>query len=195
MIRIGVLALQGGFAEHIQMLQSLKVDSFEIRKKEDLGKDIDGLIIPGGESTTIGKLLRDLDMYDELKKRIEGGLPTFGTCAGMILLAKRIIDSDSHFGIMDIEVKRNAYGRQLGSFFTEAEFKGMPKIPMTFIRAPYIESVGSDVEVLSVVDGNIVAAQENNMLVTAYHPELNTDTKVHQYFIEQMVETKKQALS
>jgi 5'-phosphate synthase pdxT subunit len=148
---------------------------------------MDGLILPGGESTTIGKLLKDLDMYDDLNRKIRQGLPVFGTCAGMILLAQKIIGTETaHFEAIDIVVKRNAYGRQLGSFFTEADFKGIGTIPMTFIRAPYIESVGPGVEILSVVDEHIVAARENNVLVTSYHPELTSDNRVHQYFIEQI---------
>ena len=189
-MKIGVLALQGAFAEHIKMLEKLGIESFEIRKKFDLSNavnnnDVDGLIIPGGESTVIGKLLYDLDLFDDIKKLILKGLPVFGTCAGLILLAKEIEnDNRTYLGAMDIKVRRNAYGRQLGSFFTESEFKGLGVIPMTFIRAPYISSVGKKVEILSEVDGNIVAAKENNILVTSYHPELNDDLKVHEFFIE-----------
>ncbi|MDR2906436.1 MAG: pyridoxal 5'-phosphate synthase glutaminase subunit PdxT [Bacteroidales bacterium] len=184
-MRVGVLALQGGFIEHINHLQSLQVDTFEIRKKADLQLSSDGLVLPGGESTTIGKLLHDLDMFDDLKSKIHAGLPTFGTCAGMILLAKQLSESGiSYFNAIDIIVKRNAYGRQLGSFFTEAEFKGIGTIPMTFIRAPYIETIGKNVEVLSKIDGHIVAARENHVLVTSYHPELTTDNRVHKYFVD-----------
>jgi len=189
-MKIGVLALQGAFEEHIKMLEKLGIESFEIRKKSDLSNavnnnDVDGLIIPGGESTVIGKLLYDLDLFDNIKKLILKGLPVFGTCAGLILLAKEIEnDNRTYLGAMDIKVRRNAYGRQLGSFFTESEFKGFGVIPMTFIRAPYISSVGKKVEILSEVDGNIVAAKENNILVTSYHPELNDDLKVHEFFIE-----------
>ncbi|MDR0547603.1 MAG: pyridoxal 5'-phosphate synthase glutaminase subunit PdxT [Dysgonamonadaceae bacterium] len=187
-MKIGVLALQGGFIEHIRHLQSLNVETVEIRKKADLNQTFDGLIIPGGESTTIGKLLKDLELYDDLKAKIENGLPVFGTCAGLILLAKKISGSEiSHFGLMDIVVKRNAYGRQLGSFFTEAAFQGAGTIPMTFIRAPYIESAGKNVEILSVVDEHIVAAREKNILVTAFHPELTGDNRVHRYFVEEMI--------
>jgi 5'-phosphate synthase pdxT subunit len=187
-LKIGVLALQGGFIEHIRILQSLQVEAFEIRKKSDLSQDMDGLIIPGGESTTIGKLLKDLDMYDDLKQKIDQGIPVFGTCAGMILLARKIAGTETaYFGAIDIVVKRNAYGRQLGSFFTEADFKGLGTIPMTFIRAPYIESVGAEVEILSVVDGHIVAARENKVLVAAFHPELTADNRMHQYFIKNFI--------
>ena len=195
-MKIGVLALQGAFAEHIKMLEKLGVESFEIRKKSDLSNavnnnDVDGLIIPGGESTVIGKLLYDLDLFDDIKKLILKGLPVFGTCAGLILLAKEIEnDNRTYLGAMDIKVRRNAYGRQLGSFFTESEFKGLGVIPMTFIRAPYISSVGKKVEILSEVDGNIVAAKENNILVTSYHPELNDDLRVHEFFIEMCKKAK-----
>ena len=189
-MRIGVLALQGAFIEHEKILEKIGVETFEIRKKSDLSnavsdKSIDGLIIPGGESTTIGKLLHDLDLFDDIKKLISDGLPAFGTCAGLILLAKKIENDDRvHLSLMDIKVKRNAYGRQLGSFFTENEFKHVGKVPMTFIRAPYITEVGENVEILSEVDGNTVAAKENNILVTSYHPELNDDLQVHKFFID-----------
>lgn len=177
--------MQGAYTEHISMLKKLDVDVVEIRNKEDL-KNIDGLIIPGGESTTMGKLIRSLDIYDDLKEKIESGLPVWGTCAGMILLARSIYEDDTkHLATMDIEVKRNAYGRQLGSFDTKSFVKGIGEdVEMVFIRAPYIESVGNNVEVLSIVDGNIVAAKENNMLVTSFHPELTDDNRVHKYFID-----------
>lgn len=183
-MKIGVLAMQGAYDEHISILKSLEVHTVEIRNKEDL-KEIDGLIIPGGESTTMGKLIRTLDIYDDLKEKIESGLPVWGTCAGMILLAKSIYeDNTKHLATMDIEVRRNAYGRQLGSFDTKSFVKGIGEdIEMIFIRAPYIESVGKKVEVLSVIDGNIVAAKENNMLVTSFHPELTEDNRVHKYFV------------
>lgn len=177
--------MQGAYTEHISMLKKLDVDVVEIRNKEDL-KNIDGLIIPGGESTTMGKLIRSLDIYDDLKEKIESGLSVWGTCAGMILLARSIYEDDTkHLATMDIEVKRNAYGRQLGSFDTKSFVKGIGEdVEMVFIRAPYIESVGNNVEVLSIVDGNIVAAKENNMLVTSFHPELTDDNRVHKYFID-----------
>lgn len=186
---VGVLALQGAFLEHEKMLEKLNVDFIEIRKKEDLKTHIDGLILPGGESTTIGKLLKDLDIYEDLKLIIQQGLPTFGTCAGMILLAKKLYNDDTvHLGVMDIEVKRNAYGRQLGSFVVNQDFQNMGIIPMVFIRAPYIQSVKENVEVLCVVNDNIVGARQNNMLVTSFHPELTSSTKVHEYFINMIKE-------
>jgi len=186
---VGVLALQGAFLEHEKMLEKLNVDFIEIRKKEDLKIHIDGLILPGGESTTIGKLLKDLDIYEDLKLMIQQGLPTFGTCAGMILLAKKLYNDDTvNLGLMDIEVKRNAYGRQLGSFVVNQDFQNMGIIPMVFIRAPYIQSVKENVEVLCVVNDNIVGARQDNMLVTSFHPELTSSTKVHEYFINMIKE-------
>ncbi len=188
-MNIGILALQGAFKEHKNILDTLQVDSYEIRKKADLKKRPDGLIIPGGESTVIGKLLNDLGMMTELKDMIENGVPVFGTCAGLILLAKKIEnDKRVHLGCMDIDVQRNAYGRQLGSFVTEEEFEGIGKIPMVFIRAPYIKSIGNNVKILSEVMGKIIAAKEKNILVTAFHPELTKDTRVHKYFIEKIKE-------
>lgn len=190
---IGVLAMQGAYEEHINILQDLDVSPVEIRNKNDL-QNIDGIIIPGGESTTMGKLIRTLDIYNDLKEKIESGMPVWGTCAGMILLAKSICNDDTvHLGTMDIEVKRNAYGRQLGSFNTKSKVKDIGEdIEMVFIRAPYIENIDDNVEVLSVVDNNIVAAKENNMLVTSFHPELTSDYRVHKYFLK-MVENNRKA--
>ncbi|MGM5630935.1 pyridoxal 5'-phosphate synthase glutaminase subunit PdxT [Apibacter raozihei] len=184
-MKIGVLALQGAFIEHRKKLTELGADSFEIRNKFDLSESMDGLILPGGESTVMGKLLYDLDMLDDLKSKIKEGLPVFGTCAGLILLAKKIEGSQESFlNVMDITVKRNAYGRQLGSFFAEAQFTGIGNIPMTFIRAPYISELSDSVTVLSEVGGNIVAASEKNILGTSYHPELTSSNQVHKYFLD-----------
>lgn len=186
-MKIGILALQGAFAEHAKVLDKLGVTSVEIRNLEDFQQyqsDLSGLILPGGESTTMGKLLRDQNMLIPLRGAILNDLPVFGTCAGLILLAKKITSrEESHLATMDIVVERNAYGRQLGSFYTEAECKGVGQIPMTFIRGPIISSVGEGVEVLATVDDQIVAAQEKNMLVTSFHPELTDDVGLHQYFI------------
>ena len=184
-MNIAVLALQGAFIEHEQMLSRLGVSSFEIRQKKDLETPFDGLIIPGGESTVQGKLMRELELFEPLRERIEAGLPVFGTCAGLLLLAKKIENDERlHFATMDICAVRNAYGRQLGSFYTESEFSGVGKIPMTFIRAPYISEVSGDTQILASVDGKIVAARQKNQLVTAFHPELNDDTSVHRYFLD-----------
>lgn len=181
---IGILALQGAFIEHAQMLDTLGADHFEIRQFKDLERPFDGLILPGGESTVMGKLLRESGMYDTIKERIQNGLPVFGTCAGLILLAGNIDGETSHLGTMDIVVKRNAYGRQLGSFYTEDDFKGIGNVPMTFIRAPYIAKAKGNVDILSKVNDRIVAARQGNQLVTAFHPELSEDTRVHEYFLE-----------
>lgn len=186
-MEIGILALQGAFAEHAKVLEKLGVVSVEIRNLEDFQQyqsDLSGLILPGGESTTMGKLLRDQQMLVPIREAILSGLPVFGTCAGLILLAKEITSQEeSHLATMDIVVERNAYGRQLGSFYTEAECKGVGKIPMAFIRGPIISSLGEGVEILATVDDQIVAAQEKNMLVTSFHPELTDDVRLHQYFI------------
>ena len=184
-MRIGILALQGAFIEHKYMLDKLGVESFEIRQKKDLENNMDGLILPGGESSVMGKLLRDLDLFDILKNKIENGLPVFGTCAGMILLAKEIDNDDRrHFSTMNIEVKRNAYGRQLGSFSVLSDFKGIGNVEMVYIRAPYVNKVlSNDVEILSIVEDKITAVREKNMLAVAFHPELTSDSKVHEYFI------------
>lgn len=188
---IAILALQGAFIEHEKVLKKLNVDYFEIRKKEDLNKPMDGLIIPGGESTTIGKLLFDLDLFDILKNKIINGLPVFGTCAGMILLAKKIDNQEqTYFATMDIEVMRNAYGRQLGSFYTLGKFDNMENIKMTFIRAPYVKQVFNDAKVLSIIDNRIVAVRQNNQLAISFHPELTDEVRVHQYFINMIKENK-----
>lgn len=188
---IAVLALQGAFAEHNAILDRLGVPHFEIRQSWDLEHSFDGLIFPGGESTVMGKLLRDLELWEPLKNRIIMGLPVFGTCAGLILLAKEVEGGVPCFGTMDIAVKRNAYGRQLGSFYTEAICKNIGKVPMTFIRAPYIKSVSNHTEVLAVVNDKIVAARQGNQLVTAFHPELGDDLRIHKYFLEIVAHKKR----
>ena len=184
--KIGVLAVQGAFIEHIQVLSSLGVECVELRQAEDLEQPLAGLVLPGGESTVQGKLLRDLDMYAALRAKIVAGLPVLATCAGMILLAEKLVNDDKvHFATMPITVRRNAYGRQLGSFHTYASCGALGEIPMTFIRAPYIETVGEGVQVLAKVDDKIVAAQYGKQLALAFHPELDTgeSTAVHEYFL------------
>ncbi len=183
-MQIAVLALQGAFIEHEQMLQRLGVPSFEIRNREDIEKPFDGLIIPGGESTVQGKLLRELELFEPLQEMIAAGLPVFGTCAGLLLLAKEIRNDDrTYLATMNITAVRNAYGRQLGSFHTEAEFAEIGLIPMTFIRAPYIERVFGDAKALATVDDHIVAARQGNQLVCAFHPELEDSASVHRLFL------------
>ena len=174
---IAILALQGAFAEHQQMLEKLGVESFLIRNLNDWSNHKDGLIIPGGESTAMMKIIRDEGLFEPIREAIKKGIPVFGTCAGLIML------DGEHLDTMDIKVKRNAYGRQLGSFHTTANFKGIGDVPMTFIRAPYIEEAGGNVEILSEVDGHIVAARQGNQLVTAFHPELDDNTRIHEYFL------------
>ena len=175
-MRVAILALQGAFIEHAKMMERLGVETFEVRQLCDWQQPKDGLIIPGGESTTQLRLLRDLGLFLPIREAILAGLPVFGTCAGLIML------DGEHLDTMDIRVLRNAYGRQLGSFHAESRFDGQT-VPMTFIRAPYIQEVGEGVEVLSVVDGHIVAARQANQLVTAFHPELDDSTFVHEYFV------------
>lgn len=182
--RIGVLAIQGAFAEHRQILEKLGAETFEIRQLRDLEQNFDGLILPGGESTVQGKLLHDLGLFEPLKNLIENGLPTLGTCAGLILLADNLSnDSHTYFGTLPATVERNAYGRQLGSFYVEENFEGIGKIPMTFIRAPLIQKVDEGVHALATVNNQIAAILYKNQLAISFHPELNEDLRVHQYFL------------
>ena len=177
-MRIAILSLQGAFAEHEAMLRQLGAETFEVRKLSDWQQPKDGLIIPGGESTTQMKLLRELGMADVVKDAINEGLPVFGTCAGLIML------SQSHLATMDIEAQRNAYGRQLGSFSAVHDVAEVGKdIPMTFIRAPFINRVYGKARELATVDGRVVAARQDNQLVTAFHPELTNDLRIHDYFL------------
>lgn len=186
-LTIGVLAVQGAFAEHIQALSKLDARGIEIRQLSDLNEQLSGIILPGGESTVMGKLLHDLGLFAPLQERIEAGLPVFGTCAGMILLAKHLSnDTVVHLGTMDITVQRNAYGRQLGSFNTDQLFAGIGVIPMTFIRAPYIEQVSENVQVLARVQGRIVAARQDNQLAVSFHPELTPDLQAHSFFLNSL---------
>lgn len=191
-MKIGILALQGAFQEHKNILDSLNIDNCLVKTKEQL-KDIDGIILPGGESTAMGKLLRDFDILEPLKEKIKNGFPVFGTCSGMILLAEKLSNSDVvHLGVMGIEVKRNAYGRQLGSFETLGDFKEIDKkVKMVFIRAPYVENIKEGAEILSIVNGNITAVREKNMLAVSFHPELTADTSVHEYFLDIVKKNKK----
>lgn len=187
--RIGVLAVQGAFIEHVQMLSQIGADAFEIRQLKDLDGPFDGLVLPGGESTVQGKLLKDLGLFLPLQKRIQEGMPVLGTCAGLILLAKTLSnDSASYFGTLPVTVQRNAYGRQLGSFFVEEEMDGVGKIPMTFIRAPFVESVREGVQILARVENRIVAVRYKNQLAISFHPELNADERLHRHFLTMVSE-------
>src|SRR5215208_4946170 len=184
---IGVLALQGDFAEHAAVLRKLGVTPVEVRLPRDL-EGLDGLIIPGGESTTITRLLRIYDLLEPLRERVRGGLPTWGTCAGAIVLAREAIGLDqANIGAMDIVVRRNAFGRQVDSFETDLAVAPLGEAPYhaVFIRAPTIEGVGPGVQVLArLEDGTAVAAREGTMVATSFHPELTDDTRFHEYFVE-----------
>ena len=184
-MKIAILAVQGAFAEHRKKLETLGAECVELRKKEDLQTDFNGLVLPGGESTVQGKLLRELDMFVPLQERIRQGMPVLATCAGLILLAEKLTnDEHTYFGTLPVTVKRNAYGRQLGSFHTLENVKGIGTVPMTFIRAPYIETAEDDVEILAKVDGNIVAVRYGAQLAMSFHPELDEDDRIHERFLK-----------
>lgn len=184
-MRVAVLSLQGAFAEHERMLSRMGIEYFEIRKRKDAEKEYDGLILPGGESTVMGKLMRDMDIIPILRKRIECGMPVLGTCAGLILLADKLEGSDiRHIGTLPVTVKRNAYGRQLGSFTTTAQLKGAGNIPMVFIRAPYITEVGDNVEILAEVEGEIVAVRYGKQIGVSFHPELSECEDLYRMLLE-----------
>lgn len=190
-MNIGVLAFQGGVIEHINQIKSLGHNGIEIRTKEELN-NIDAIILPGGESTTIGKLLKVTGLMEPLREKILNGLPTWGTCAGMILLAKEIENEDTkHLGVMDIKVRRNAFGAQIDSFKTKSIIDKVSEneIELVFIRAPYILEAADNVDVLCKIDNNIVAVKQNNILATSFHPELTDDTTVMKYFIEEVSKT------
>ena len=184
---VGILALQGDFREHFDILQTLGVPAIPVKLPADLEK-IDRLIIPGGESTTIGKLLVRFKLLQPIWNRIKKGMPVWGTCAGAILMAKRVADGTPGqplLRVMNITVRRNAFGRQLESFEARVAMKSVAKrsIPALFIRAPIFESPGKNVEVLANRDNKIVAAREKNMLITSFHPELAGSTELHKYFV------------
>ena len=186
-MKIAVLAVQGAFAEHRKKIEDLGIECMELRKKEDLMKPFDGLILPGGESTVQGKLLKELDIYQILKQKIEEGLPVLATCAGLILLAENLTnDRNIYFATLPAAVKRNGYGRQLGSFYAEEDFDNVGKVPMTFIRAPYITKCGPKARAIATCKGNIVAAVQDNQMVTSFHPELNDSLLVHKYFVKEI---------
>ncbi len=189
-MKIGVLALQGAFIEHINILKALGVEAVEVRKPEQL-RGLDGLIIPGGESTTFGKLATEFGLMEPLRELCASGKPVWGTCAGMIFLAKNAGRPQPLLGVMDVEVKRNAFGRQVQSFEQDLDVPELPEptrpFHAIFIRAPLIDQVGKDVKVLAQLeDGTIVAAKQGNLMATSFHPELTQDTRFHQYFIEQI---------
>ena len=182
---VGVLALQGAFREHVAAVASLGATAREVRQLKDI-EGIDALIIPGGESTTIGKLLNEWNMLEPLRQRILDGMPVYGSCAGLILLCREIEDSDQpRLGVLDATVRRNAFGRQVDSFETDLSIPeiGADPIPAVFTRAPVITGVGAGVTVLAEVKGQAVAVRQNNILATSFHPELTPDTRMHSYFL------------
>jgi 5'-phosphate synthase pdxT subunit len=186
-MRIGVLAVQGAFAEHIAVLRKLKAEALPVRLPSEL-VSLDGLIIPGGESTTISQLMRDYDLSDKIKKLAESGLPILGTCAGLIILAKTLSDASvPTLGLMDVTVRRNAFGRQRESFEAALNIPalGEKPFPGVFIRAPIIEQANGNASVLTRLDdGTIVAARQEKLVATAFHPELTDDLRFHRYFLD-----------
>ena len=180
---IGVLALQGSVIEHLKMIKSVnkKIDAVPVKTVEELAQ-VDGLIIPGGESTTLRRLMEEFNLVTPIKERIASGMPVWGTCAGLILLANRIEGEIPCLSVLDVDVKRNGYGRQIDSFVGEGDFDGM-YINMVFIRAPFITRVGDGVKVLAECDNRPVAVRSGNVLATVFHPEMTRDSRVHKYFI------------
>jgi pyridoxal 5'-phosphate synthase pdxT subunit len=194
---IGVFALQGDVREHLRMLGTLGVDAIAVRRPTEL-EACDALVLPGGESTTMGKLARTFELFEPLQKRIRGGMPTFGTCAGMIMLADRIQDGTADqetLGGLDITVRRNAFGRQVDSFEGDLDFAGLEApVHAVFIRAPWVEQVGPEIEVLARVNGGeaagrIVAVRQGPLMATAFHPEVDSDGRIHQLFVNLVVST------
>ncbi len=191
MLTIGVLALQGAVAEHLRAIHQLGAKGIEVKKVEQL-HDIDGLIIPGGESTTIGKLMHRYQFDVAIKKFSDQGKPIFGTCAGLILMANEITGEKPHLQLMDITVQRNAFGRQRESFETDLMIEGIEQpIRAVFIRAPIIKHIGTDVEVLGTFHEEVIAARQKHLLVSSFHPELANDDQFHKFFIDMVKKTKK----
>jgi 5'-phosphate synthase pdxT subunit len=197
---IGVFALQGDVREHLHALADLGVEAITVRRPSELER-CDGLIIPGGESTTMFKLARTFELFEPIQKRIAGGMPTFGTCAGMIMLADRIVDGTTDqetLGGLDITVRRNAFGRQVDSFEGDLDFAGLDDpVHAVFIRAPWVEQVGPDVEVLARVAtgdaaGRIVAVRQGPLLATSFHPEVGSDSRIHRVFVDLVTENERE---
>ena len=200
-LKNAVLAVQGAFIEHEKMLEQLGAECIELRQAADCEQDFDGLVLPGGESTVQNKLLRELGMYDILKAKIDAGLPVLATCAGMILLADTIGNDDMRcFGTLPVTVRRNAYGRQLGSFSGMHDVAGIGEFEMRFIRAPYVEKINesasasapadekaagsNSVHILGTVENRIVGVEYKNQIALAFHPELTDDTRIHEKFLK-----------
>ena len=181
----GVLAVQGDFKKHEEALSEAGEEWFEIRSSTDMEKPFDRLVFPGGESTVQSRLIRELNLFAGLKAAIDSGIPVFATCAGMIMLSDRCADSEGCcFRTLPVNVRRNAYGRQLGSFFIEDTFRGIGTVSMEFIRAPYIESAGGGVEIKSVTGGHITGVQYKNQLAVSFHPELTGDVRIYRYWLD-----------
>ncbi len=196
-MKIGVLALQGDVAEHIASLGECGVIASGVRSKQEI-ESIDALVIPGGESTTIAKLAKAFGVFDLIKSRIASGMPTYGSCAGMILIADQILDGGADqegFGGLDAQVRRNAFGRQVDSFETDLSFSGIggAAFRAVFIRAPWVESVGTQVEVLSSFNGHPVAIRQGHLLATSFHPELTGDNRIHRFFVDQLCKESSKA--
>ena len=188
-MKVGVLALQGAFREHKQALESLGVEAVEVRLPAQL-EGLDGLVIPGGESTAIAKLMDKYGFYEAIAAEHERGMAVWGTCAGLILVAQRVMEGiadQRSLSLMDIEARRNAFGRQVNSFEAPLDFAGIGQVEGVFIRAPWVESVGEGVEPLATYDGHIVACRQGDIMATAFHPELTGDNSVHRYFTEEVV--------
>jgi 5'-phosphate synthase pdxT subunit len=191
-MRIGVLALQGDFREHIAALSAVGVEAIPVKTEVEINS-VDALVLPGGESTTIAKLARIFGVFDLIKSKIASGLPVYGSCAGLILLANQILDGaegQETFGGLEITARRNAFGRQVDSFEGEIDFKGLGKLNGVFIRAPWVEEVGNSVEVLATSHGHPVAVKQGNILATSFHPELTSDHAVHRYFVEEICKAR-----
>jgi 5'-phosphate synthase pdxT subunit len=184
---IGVFALQGDVREHLATLTALGADAFAVRRPEELAR-CDGLVLPGGESTTMAKLAHTFELLEPLRERVGSGMPTFGTCAGMILLADRIVDGavgQETIGGIDMTVRRNAFGRQVDSFEADLDLKGLDQpVHAVFIRAPWVEEVGSDVEVLAEAEGHPVAVRQGHLMATSFHPEVADDGRIHRLFLD-----------
>ncbi len=196
-MKIGVLALQGDVAEHIASLGECGVIASGVRSKQEI-ESIDALVIPGGESTTIAKLAKAFGVFDLIKSRIASGMPTYGSCAGMILIADQILDGGADqegFGGIDAQVRRNAFGRQVDSFETDLSFSGIggAAFRAVFIRAPWVESVGTQVEVLASFNGHPVAIRQGHLLATSFHPELTGDNRIHRFFVDQLCKESSKA--
>ena len=192
MVTIGVLGLQGAVREHVHAIEECNATAIVVKRKEQL-EELDGLILPGGESTTMRKLIDKYDFLDELKKLASQGKPMFGTCAGLILMAKSITGYDQpHIGVLDVKVERNSFGRQKESFETDLDIAGVAEnFPAVFIRAPHIVEAGENVEILAKHEGRIVAAREGQFLVCSFHPELTDDHRLTEYFVEMVKKSKK----